>query len=76
MNLTVEFFKSLIGRNVMLLTDYVAICITTQKNTPFRRGVTGKVVGRAPGANEWRAVVLIDGAEYYISTDCLTRVLI
>jgi hypothetical protein len=76
MNLTVEFFKSVIGHNVVLLTDYVAICITTQKNTSLKRGLTGKVVGRAPGANEWRAVVAIDGAEYYISTDCLTRVLI
>lgn len=75
-NLTIEFFKSIIGRNVVLLTDYVATCITTSKNESLKRGSTGKVVGRAPGANEWRATVLIDGKEYYITTDCLARVLI
>lgn len=74
--LTIEFFASIIGGRVMLMCDYVAICVTTSKNEPLKRGKVGKVVGRAPGANEWRAVVLIEGAEYYINTDCLVRTLI
>lgn len=76
MNLTNEFFKSLIGHNVTLLTDYVATCPTAQRNVSLGRGTTGKVVGRAPGANEWRLVVLLNNSEYYISTDCLTRTLL
>ena len=75
-NLFHEFLASIIGLRVVLLTDYVALDSTVQKNVELKKGATGKIVGQAPGAMEMRAMVNIDGKDYPIRFEYLARTLI